>query len=371
MKVNVRKRTNKDKKDVWEYYFNYKGTRYSKSGFSSKRKAETEGTKVMVDLVARNASGSAKGNMSLRALCDEYFATERMRLSIQTIERYQYSMSRVDDDFLELPINKLNYQVVQSYFNKHIEDPRGMVENTRSALKSIMRYAVRLQYVGFNPVEDVVIKPRKPKNPRTFITEEQFQMVLDSINCSSCKMNPFKKKSMTILVKLGYYLGLRKGEALSLTKSDFDLENQIVDINKTIVSWNRGKDDIYVKEGAKTTSSNSVLNIPDILIPDLREWFKINPYEIVCCDPDGRYMNPSVINNFFIDKSKKVYGFKFNYHMLRHSFAQNLVTHGVDPKTTQELMRHTKFSTTMNYYVHTTDSKKRDTLNLIFSSKCA
>ena len=41
----------------------------------------------------------------------------------------------------------------------------------------------------------------------------------------------------------------------------------------------------------------------------------------------------------------------------------------VDPKTTQELMRHKSYTTTMDYYVHKKEQDKIDALNSVFSSQ--
>lgn len=55
--------------------------------------------------------------------------------------------------------------------------------------------------------------------------------------------------------------------------------------------------------------------------------------------------------------------------MLRHTFATLLVTSGVDIKTTQELMRHSNFNTTMTLYTHINDEVKKNALNDVFNSK--
>lgn len=55
--------------------------------------------------------------------------------------------------------------------------------------------------------------------------------------------------------------------------------------------------------------------------------------------------------------------------MLRHTFATTLVNNEVDIKTTQELMRHANFNTTMNLYTHISDTHKENVVNGVFGIK--
>ncbi|MDD2413372.1 MAG: tyrosine-type recombinase/integrase, partial [Bacteroidales bacterium] len=44
-------------------------------------------------------------------------------------------------------------------------------------------------------------------------------------------------------------------------------------------------------------------------------------------------------------------GIKFNNHMFRHTFASNCIAKGINPKTVQKWLGHTKLDMTMNTYV--------------------
>ena len=69
-------------------------------------------------------------------------------------------------------------------------------------------------------------------------------------------------------------------------------------------------------------------------------------------------------------KATKELSIDFHFHMLRHTFATNLVNSDVNLKTAQELMRHSNINTTMSVYTHINNQHKLDTLNTVFSSMC-
>ena len=45
----------------------------------------------------------------------------------------------------------------------------------------------------------------------------------------------------------------------------------------------------------------------------------------------------------------------FHFHLLRHTYTTNLLSHGAAPKDVQELLGHSDVSTTMNIYAHATN----------------
>ena len=53
------------------------------------------------------------------------------------------------------------------------------------------------------------------------------------------------------------------------------------------------------------------------------------------------------------------------FHCLRHTFATRAIESGIDYKTVSEILGHSKPSTTINLYVHSTNDSKREAAELI------
>ena len=77
---------------------------------------------------------------------------------------------------------------------------------------------------------------------------------------------------------IGYYLGLRISEALALNKSDFDITNDTVTINKQLVHNGLKKEEFHTTDKMKTKSSKTILPLPKPLKDVLIQWFEQNPY---------------------------------------------------------------------------------------------
>lgn len=83
----------------------------------------------------------------------------------------------------------------------------------------------------------------------------------------------------------------------------------------------------------------------------LKQWFEVNPHEIVICQEDGWNMSPSSFNAR-VSKVSHELGFHFHYHMLRHTFVTTLAKNGVSDVVAMKMMRHSQISTTMQIYTH-------------------
>lgn len=363
MKVNVRERKRKNE-TVYEYYFTYKGQRHSKSGYKTAKKAEKAGSLVLAELMVKSPQNMAGGNIPLQQLIDEFLEVVKLKYSENTLYLLKISLRHVDEVILRMPIKDVKYNIIQAFFNNHSQDAYRTNCSIRWGLSRVFDYAVRMKYVTDNPTKDVMVFGKVTKRKRTYITHDQLNIIIDEIS-HNYNLKNVKRGSLVMAVKLGYYLGLRFGEMAALDKKDFDLKNKTVVINKTVVYAGLKQKDLYVKNGGKTKTSNAILFVPDNLIEELKAWFKVNPFDIVCPEENGGYLSPTPFGIYFEKRSQNVYGFNFNYHMLRHSFAQRLVNNQIDTKTAQELMRHKSFNTTMQYYVHTSNDKKIEAVNMI------
>lgn len=57
--------------------------------------------------------------------------------------------------------------------------------------------------------------------------------------------------------------------------------------------------------------------------------------------------------------------FKSNFHSLRHTYATNCVMNNIDIKSLSEMLGHSKVSTTLNLYVHSSLDFKKTQINKI------
>ena len=75
--------------------------------------------------------------------------------------------------------------------------------------------------------------------------------------------------------ELLYWTGIRSGELLALTPSDFDFENQTLRINKT---FHRSKGEDIITS-PKTAKSNRIIMLPPFLCDEIKDYLEMF-YEI-------------------------------------------------------------------------------------------
>lgn len=86
----------------------------------------------------------------------------------------------------------------------------------------------------------------------------------------------------------------------------------------------------------------------------------------VCLRPDGAYEAPATVSSVCRYSRKKIGNmYDFHFHLLRHTYTTNLLSHGAAPKDVQELLGHSDVSTTMNIYAHATREAKRTSARLL------
>jgi integrase/recombinase XerD len=231
---------------------------------------------------------------------------------------------------------------IEEYLREHLKE-RGYsgISRNRSLyiIRSFLKYCVKRGYVKENVA--VSIEPvNVNRKERIYISHGEVMKLISAID------RPLAK----IMVITLYYTGMRISECINLIEDDVDLEKRIIKIRNT-----KGKRDRMVP-------------INDELYPVLKKYcgerrpcknnwfFMSNNRRRVSAD----YVNMTL--NETVDKLK--WKKRVTCHIIRHSFASNLVKKNVNVVHIQRLLGHSDLSTT-SIYTHTNMSELRRAVNLI------
>ena len=191
------------------------------------------------------------------------------------------------------------------------------------------------------------------------------EIIKASPNRCFAKKAQYKYKSYGIALLIGRYTGLRISEVMALKKEDFDLERNQLTIRRRIEHAGLKRKEIYLTERLKTKSSKARVEICSILSEYLKSWFVENPYDFVICDEHGDFISPVNFQERIRDTAKKL-DIKFHYHMLRHTYATELMVAGVNPIVVRDLLRHSTVNTTWNVYTHPSRDDQRKVLDDLY-----
>ena len=237
----------------------------------------------------------------------------------------------------------------------------GTISNTHHFLKEAFALAVEDDILIKNPFifnlrKVVAVKSEK----RKALTPEQTEHFLAYIR----NTNTFSKKYNEILVLL--HTGMRVGELCGLTINDIDWERRRIHINKQLIE----KGSVLSIGPPKSEAGNRIIPMDDVARDALMEIVKVRKTHKVEPIVDGvagfllLNGNSKLYTSYTIDsyfrRMQKAYNKKFGTdlkvtpHILRHTFCTNLVRAGVDLKSIQYLMGHSKVDISLDTYTHFT-----------------
>lgn len=162
------------------------------------------------------------------------------------------------------------------------------------------------------------------------------------------------------------FAGLRLGEICALKTEDIDLLNKCIRVTQTVqrIKSNDGNRTTLYCAPPKSASSMRTIPLCDALI-DLMSRIDVQGEYLL----NGKsLMEPRTYQYMFTRYLKSAYISTKNFHSLRHTFATNCISSGMDAKCLSELLGHSDVKTTMNRYVHPSMDSKRYQINRCFTN---
>lgn len=335
---------NKDK--GWQYIISYKLNRKwkqkSKQGFSTKAKAKIAANIALDQLKEefKNNGSIVEDNISFVELKELYYNEKKYYLAASSVKNMEMALKAFD--FLSAynikDITKDDIQECITAMIKKGNKPR-TIKSYVDYIKILFNYAISKDMLIKNPTKGVIIPKNRKENSRRALSREELEGLLTSLKNARGKNAPY----YYLASLLAATCGLRIGEILGLNYNDFDFENKTVIINKQYSRFDsKGITD------PKSENSNRVLTVPDNTLKEVKNLMIINS-----AGTEDMIFNLKSIDSFdkMINNRYKMLGYDICIHELRHTYATNLISNGVDLKTTAFLLGH-DIKMTMQVYSH-------------------
>ena len=230
------------------------------------------------------------------------------------------------------------------------------VSDILSRMKSIRRFALVHGY-EVNYVPNSVEIPLRQGQVKTLTANEENKLL-------RYLKKHFDLTALGILLSL--FTGLRIGELCALKWSDFSLVDREFRVQRTMQRLHNFNEDTARKtfiaiDTPKSQNSVRKIPIPAELMKLLQKAYVQNAY--VLSGSENKFIEPRTLENRFKKVLKKCGIEKFNFHVLRHSFATKCVELGFDIKTLSEILGHSSVNITLNRYVHPSMKLKHSNMN--------
>lgn len=251
--------------------------------------------------------------LTLRDYFKQYLAEARIRLSENSLERYEYSfralMRHFGDHMLLANLTTLHLNQWAGTLLDKGRSPDGVNLDLRH-IRAALRRAEDLGVLAIAPKVDMV---RTAKRLPRHLTQEQVELIIKA------EANDTYKRLWAFLM----WTGLRRAEALGLDWSHVDLTDQPV---MTVI----GKGD-----------RERVVPIVPPALEAMGAPLKVGPVFLVGGDRQ--------VTARFKEAARRAGLPKARLHDLRHTCLTLLVGHGVPLKLVQDIAGHSSINTTMRY----------------------
>ena len=285
-------------------------------------------------------------------LYDEYiiFLKTQKNLSDQTALSYRSDLnhfqSYLEDKQIVTP-EGVNINTIRDYLALLYKSgyARSTISRRLSCLRSFFRYLSQTGKIKNNPLL-LIRTPKKGRPLPQFLYQAEVEKLLEQPKSKG----PLGLRDQAML-ELFYSSGLRIGELVQSNMIDVDLSGRVVRVK------GKGRKERVVPLGSY--ACHALLEYLQEARPALTEKRNPSPEEPFFVNARGKRLTTRGVYGIITKYLKEVAPFRnLTPHSLRHTFATHLLEGGADLRSVQELLGHSRMSSTQ-IYTHITGERIR------------
>lgn len=266
---------------------------------------------------------------------------------------YEVNITKIENSLLgTTPIDKIKPDDINLFFASAEIAKLKKITYLKAIIRATFEYAIDEEIITKNPMRQIKIKETAPaENPKIFGND-------DAATISNFAQND--KEFGTIILTL-LYTGMRRGELCALYYNDINFKEKTINIHRAV-----SKDEIgayYLNDTTKTKHARTI-PINDLLADKLRALNKKG-----CIWNGKEFYSPATFENaykrFFtrmndsLPEEQKVQ--YLSPHKFRHTYATKVLNNSNNLRAVQELLGHSR-STTTEIYTHIDIDSKRSAI---------
>ena len=251
---------------VWDGTYNPNGTKHRIHITSEKSSRDLELKVQEHQDRLKNNNVTVYSDMTLHSYAVEWLNTSKSARELNTQRMYENIINVHLQPCGHVLLSNFSHSNFQQLINYQLDHPR-TCQQIYLTVRQIIKSAIKDRILPRSAFDDIcgdisLPKYKKPeKRPLSALEKEAFEKV---------ELDDRKQAFISIL----YYFGLRRGEALALTPSDFDWKEKELSISKVIIFGKNGVPSL--KDYPKSDNGIRTIPIPDKAIP------RIKPFVDTC-----------------------------------------------------------------------------------------
>ncbi len=274
-------------------------------------------------------------------ICGEFLQWSNVHK--RSFKRDGQFIKHLQDFFGNIPLYRITRKGAEDYMAWRIKQTkkggkpisRSTINKEIACLKRIFNKAIEWGKARENPISRIEMFKIEDRKPR-FLSEEEFNKLME-----------YAPEPLKPIILVAVFTGMRRGEILNL-------------------KWENIKFDLGLIYAVHTKGNKSrEIPMAKVIKDLLWRLKKKSKSEYVFADKDGKPYKEAV--RFWFDKAVRDSGIKnCSFHVLRHTFASNLVKCNVNLKVVQELLGHSNLNVTMKY-AHVSPGLKQQAIQMLSS----